>query len=585
MLVQVVIESAGRTERRVINAPDGHVTIGRAHNCTLPLDSVMVSRTHVSVDLNGPAMLVTDLSTNGTLAGDRFVRGSTAEVAYGVPIVVGDCTVWLRNGGERAVAPVSEAPAPIAQKPTVPPPVHAPVPGANGASHADAPAAAPPSQGPDGRAVEQAQERARRENVALRREIHRLVLEHLDLATVEPSKTRRPVASPEGAERAAAHRQVDRRPDPGGGQPRRPRRRARRRGARSRSARAVPGGSERQRDHGRGSEHDLHRAERASSSRPTRASPTTSAFAPSSSASSPRSAAASTSRRRSSTRASTTARASTPSSVRSRSAARPSRSASSHGTPLDARQAHRLRRDHAADGAASSRASVVAKKNIVIAGGTGSGKTTLLNVLSGRHPVGRAHRHDRRRRRAPAPPAARRLARDAPGEHGGQGRVHHPRSREERAAHAPGPHRRRRVPRRRGARHAPGDEHGPRRLAHDDARQQRPRGHRAPRDAGAHGGHRPSGARHPRADRRQHPPPRAAVAPLRRQPQGHRRSPRSPGSTTTARSSSSRSSSSPERGRGRRARSSASSAPPAFCRSFLNDFIVMGLVKPGEAYL
>ena len=194
MLVQVVIESAGRTERRVVNAPDGTISIGRSHTCTLPLDSVMVSRTHVNVDLNGNAMLVTDVSTNGTLAGDRFVRGSTAEVAFGVPIVVGDCTVWLRSGGERSPLPADVA-APAGQNPTVAAPT-VPPPVGDAKSASDEKPAAPLSQGPDVRAVEQAQERARRENVALRREIHRLVLEHLDLATVEPSKTDDPSLRP-----------------------------------------------------------------------------------------------------------------------------------------------------------------------------------------------------------------------------------------------------------------------------------------------------------------------------------------------------------------------------------------------------
>ena len=46
------------------------------------------------------------------------------------------------------------------------------------------------------RANEQAEEKARRENVALRREIHKLLLDHLDLATVEPSKLEDPSLRP-----------------------------------------------------------------------------------------------------------------------------------------------------------------------------------------------------------------------------------------------------------------------------------------------------------------------------------------------------------------------------------------------------
>ena len=62
------------------------------------------------------------------------------------------------------------------------------------------------------------------------------------------------------------------------------------------------------------------------------------------------------------------------------------------------------------------------------------------------HPVRRADRDHRGRRRAPAPPGARPAPRVPPGEHRGQGRGDHPRPGAQLAAHAPGPHRRRRDP-------------------------------------------------------------------------------------------------------------------------------------------
>ena len=128
------------------------------------------------------------------------------------------------------------------------------------------------------------------------------------------------------------------------------------------------------------------------------------------------------------------------------------------------------------------------KKNIVISGGTGIGQDDAAQrALAAPSPTTSASSPSR------TPPSSSSTQphvvslETRPAEHGGQGRVHHPRSREERAAHAARPHRRRRVPRRRGARHAPGDEHRPRRLAHDDPRQLARRGDRAPRDAGADG--------------------------------------------------------------------------------------------------
>jgi hypothetical protein len=89
MLVQVLIECTGRTERRDLDLSNGVLTIGRAPTCSIAFESGLVSRNHVAVDLTGRNMRVTDSSTNGTLAGNIFVNNGMAEVPFGVPIVVG----------------------------------------------------------------------------------------------------------------------------------------------------------------------------------------------------------------------------------------------------------------------------------------------------------------------------------------------------------------------------------------------------------------------------------------------------------------------------------------------------------------
>ena len=115
----------------------------------------------------------------------------------------------------------------------------------------------------------------------------------------------------------------------------------------------------------------------------------------------------------------------------------------------------------------------------------------------GLHPRRRTHRDHRGLRRAPAPAASRHHARDPAAERRGQGRGRDPRPREELAAYAARPHRRRRVSWRRDARHVAGDEHRSRGLAVDGAREQRPR-HPVPhRDDGAHGRHGPARPGHP----------------------------------------------------------------------------------------
>jgi pilus assembly protein CpaF len=195
MLVHAVIECAGRTERRLVDAADGIVTIGRVPSCSIAVDSGLVSRKHVTVDMSGQRMTVTDSSTNGTLAGEAFVRSSTAEVELGVPIVIGDCTIWLSRAASEA-PPVDglRRPEPLgatrlperASRPTYPAPALAPAP---------SPTLLPPVV-PEDRAVEQERERSRQAGAQLRREIHKLLLDHLDLSTLEPGKMEDPSLRP-----------------------------------------------------------------------------------------------------------------------------------------------------------------------------------------------------------------------------------------------------------------------------------------------------------------------------------------------------------------------------------------------------
>ena len=202
MELQVLISSEGHVERRHVSAPEGVLTIGRASECSVPLQGHRVSRHHVTIDLNGTTMRVRDSSRNGTLAGAVFVSNGSADVPLGVPLVVGEFTISVRRPGDGSL-PLSLSRSGISQPPAAEPRVEAgptapPPPGAF--APPTPPNATPAASDADDlnkrRAQEMLEESQRRDAVALRREIHRLLLEHLDLATVEPSQLDDPSLRP-----------------------------------------------------------------------------------------------------------------------------------------------------------------------------------------------------------------------------------------------------------------------------------------------------------------------------------------------------------------------------------------------------
>src|SRR5262249_22960399 len=138
------------------------------------------------------------------IAGEMLLRRQAADVPYGTPVVLGNFTVYFmapmthaRPGAPGSPPHLQARPAAAAQ-------------GAGGAAAEGAPAPviaeAKPAAGAAGpvqpRVLSQApitspeaiQKRER--DVALRREVHKLLLEHLDLATMDPSKVDDPSMRP-----------------------------------------------------------------------------------------------------------------------------------------------------------------------------------------------------------------------------------------------------------------------------------------------------------------------------------------------------------------------------------------------------
>ena len=188
--LEAVISSLGQGERRV-GGLSGLLTIGRGADCSIALESTLVSRCHVTVEVHGTKMRVYDSSRNGTLAGKQYVNNAMAEVPVGTALTVGEFTITIgkagghgahvRGGAHGSHAPVpvhaARADQPHANAPTEPPPASA------GKAAAD-------------RELELAEVSKRKDAVLLRREIHRLLIEHLDLATVEAAKLDDPSLRP-----------------------------------------------------------------------------------------------------------------------------------------------------------------------------------------------------------------------------------------------------------------------------------------------------------------------------------------------------------------------------------------------------
>jgi len=153
MQVEVTVEAQSGAKHVAQLSAVRPLSIGRGPECDIQLDDNRISRRHLLIHVEPSALRVQDISSNGTLAGDRLLRGGMAEVAYGTPILLGLHTVYVRTIERALPAPPSPATEAVASALATVIPLPAPV------------------------KVES--------DSALRREIHKRLLEHLDLATTD----------------------------------------------------------------------------------------------------------------------------------------------------------------------------------------------------------------------------------------------------------------------------------------------------------------------------------------------------------------------------------------------------------------
>jgi pilus assembly protein CpaF len=215
--LQVVVQSDAGQQRTELYPASGPLTIGRHPQCSLRLDSDLVSRQHAVVSAGHGALRVEDVSTNGTIAGDLLLRRDIVDVPYGTPIVVGDFTVFVYAVDEQGnpIGPVQPDLRPRGNPGSGSVSQHGPQNG--GRAHARAVAVTQghgiplpnmtgmnpviahvgSQPGPKGvhRPGREENDRLKAE-VTLRREIHKMLLEHLDLATIDAKKLDDPSMRP-----------------------------------------------------------------------------------------------------------------------------------------------------------------------------------------------------------------------------------------------------------------------------------------------------------------------------------------------------------------------------------------------------
>ena len=150
--VPLALESG---EQQRLRAPiaNRRLSIGRNAANDICLDGDLVSRRHAVIELLDGGLRVADSSSNGTRAAGRLLRGDAVEVPYGAPIGIGRTSVRITLAG-----------APLAAE-------------NDGATPSPAPAPAA-------------------DRVQLRKKLHKALLENLDLAAIDPAKLEDPSLRP-----------------------------------------------------------------------------------------------------------------------------------------------------------------------------------------------------------------------------------------------------------------------------------------------------------------------------------------------------------------------------------------------------
>jgi len=191
------VQSNERTYEVVCHPDEFPVSIGRDAACHIQLDDGLVSRQHLWIHVDPSGLRLEDVSSNGTLVRGQPLKGQSTSINYGDLILIGRHSVFVQRLG-RAAGAAGDGSAPNAAQragfATAPAPVRAGAAVQTVPPHPPARSKAPKAAAPAPPAVSEPAPVAA--DAALRREIHRRVLEHLDLAAMDSKRLDDPSLRP-----------------------------------------------------------------------------------------------------------------------------------------------------------------------------------------------------------------------------------------------------------------------------------------------------------------------------------------------------------------------------------------------------
>ena len=217
MSLRFVVQSADGSVRHVEVGGPGPFVVGRHSSAALQIDEDLVSRQHLRIEAFDGGFRLTDTSSNGTLIGDALVRQTHADLAYGTTFRIGASNIrvdrLLLSTRPPPTHPTPPPPPPASPelRPTAPPVPRArpslPAPPLASMRPSHAPLPPLPPLPPDGPSVAvrvptmqplpAAPRAARFEGEGeLRRLIHATLIENLDLAVLEGDKLDDPSMRP-----------------------------------------------------------------------------------------------------------------------------------------------------------------------------------------------------------------------------------------------------------------------------------------------------------------------------------------------------------------------------------------------------